>query len=206
GREEVSVIDSVPLSGGTFSAQLIPQIADLLAKNKFQKSDLSAFVVVSGPGSFTGLRVGLAAIKALAEILQKPIVAVSMLELFVLAAGKSGRVGAVIDAGRGEVYLGTYEISENEARLIEERVVSKANLSEAARRLALVTADAKLAESGRESGFSAVQIESAKPEMIAALGWKKLRAGEKISPEMLDANYIRRSDEIFAKPVSGSKT
>ena len=52
----------------------------MLEKHGYTKSDLEAFAVVTGPGSFTGLRVGLAAIIALAEALQKPIAAISMLE------------------------------------------------------------------------------------------------------------------------------
>src|SRR5690348_1451642 len=71
---DLTILDAAPLEGGTFSAQLVPQIAELLARNGLQKEDIGAFVVASGPGSFTGLRVGLAAIKALAEILGKPIV------------------------------------------------------------------------------------------------------------------------------------
>jgi len=99
------VLEVVPLEGGTFSAQLVPQIATLLAEHRFNKGDLDAFAVVSGPGSFTGLRVGLAAIKALAEILDKPIVAVSLLEAIAAAASSSSEVLAVLDAGRGEVYV-----------------------------------------------------------------------------------------------------
>lgn len=72
----VEMIGVAPLTGGTFSAQLVPQIAGLLARHGFQKKDIGAFVAVSGPGSFTGLRVGLAAIKGLAEILRRPIIPV----------------------------------------------------------------------------------------------------------------------------------
>ncbi len=67
-------------------------------------------MVASGPGSFTGLRVGLAAVKALAEVLQKPIVAVSVLEAVACSGSARGRVLALLDAGRGDVYAGDYEL------------------------------------------------------------------------------------------------
>src|SRR3981081_3345385 len=70
---EVEILEVVALSGGTFSAQLVPQVAAMLAKHGFSKNDIGGFTVASGPGSFTGLRVGLAAIKGLAQILGKPM-------------------------------------------------------------------------------------------------------------------------------------
>src|SRR5436190_139685 len=89
--ESQRTLEVVSLEGGTFSAQLVPQVSALLLKHNLTKDDIDAFAVVSGPGSFTGLRVGLAAVKALAEILQKPIAAVSLLEAIaseiVVAAG-----------------------------------------------------------------------------------------------------------------------
>ena len=105
---DCSVIEVVPLDGGTFSAQLVPQIAALLVKHGSGKHDIGAFAVVSGPGSFTGLRIGLAAIKALAEVFAKPIAAVSLLEAIAVAGGQRGKVIAVLDAGRGDVYAGEY--------------------------------------------------------------------------------------------------
>src|SRR5882724_8346067 len=98
------VIEVVPLAGGTFSAQLVPQAAALLSKHGFKKQNIDAFAVAFGPGSYTGLRVGLA------EILGKPIAAVSMLEVVAIAAGMEGRLLAFLDAGRGEAYLGRYEV------------------------------------------------------------------------------------------------
>src|SRR5271157_3961137 len=73
GQSEAAIVEVVPLAGGAFSAQLVPQIAALLGKHGYRKTDLGVLAVASGPGSFTGLRVGLAAIKALAEALRKPI-------------------------------------------------------------------------------------------------------------------------------------
>src|SRR5215469_17039142 len=120
--ERIDVIEEVPLAGGTFSALLVPQISSLLEKHNLRKGDINAFIVVSGPGSFTGLRVGLAAIKALAEILHKPIVAVSLLEVLahyshMIAAGHDEPnrpatfpYAVALDAGRGEAFVGQYEI------------------------------------------------------------------------------------------------
>src|SRR5579872_3471594 len=104
-------LESTPLEGGTFSAQLVPQISDTLNGHGLSKRDIDGFAVVSGPGSFTGLRVGLAAIKALAEVLQKPIAAVSLLEAVARACGKDGEMTIALDAGRGEVYAAEFQLS-----------------------------------------------------------------------------------------------
>src|ERR1700726_4913736 len=93
---DVEPIEVVPLAGGTFSAQLVPQIAALLSKHGFTKNDIGAFAAASGPGSFTGLRIGLAAVKALSEVLDKPIAAVSLLEACVFASGAQGKIMAAL--------------------------------------------------------------------------------------------------------------
>jgi tRNA threonylcarbamoyladenosine biosynthesis protein TsaB len=197
---EVEVIEVVPLAGGTFSAQLVPQIATLLAKHGFSKNDIGAFVVASGPGSFTGLRVGLAAIKGLAEILKKPIVPVSLLEAVVVVSGCKGTVMAVLDAGRGEAYAGEYEIANGVAKLLREQLLSKGELSSQTRQLELVTSDQGLAAQARAAGVAVSVIGPIDAGAIAAIGWIKLQKGETVSPDQLEANYIRRSDaEIFAK-------
>jgi tRNA threonylcarbamoyladenosine biosynthesis protein TsaB len=199
-RRAVEVIEEVPLAGGTFSAQLVPQIAGLLSKHGLNKSEIDAFIAISGPGSFTGLRVGLAAIKALAETLRKPIVPVSLLEVIALAGGRAGKVLAVLDAGRGEVYAGKYEIGNEAATLVREQLLARDPLSEVASGCIVVTPDEDLAGVLRASGVSASTITPIRSAMIASVGLRKLDAGESVSPERLEANYIRRSDaEIFAK-------
>src|SRR5215475_12666970 len=100
GHPGCDVLEVVPLEGGSFSAQLIPQFASLLTKHGLTKQDIAGFAVTSGPGSFTGLRVGLAAIKALADVLQKPIAAVSLLEAVARSSASQAPVLAVLDAGR----------------------------------------------------------------------------------------------------------
>jgi tRNA threonylcarbamoyladenosine biosynthesis protein TsaB len=197
------VIEVVPLAGGTFSAQLVPQIAALLSKHGFKKQDIDAFAVASGPGSFTGLRVGLAAIKGLAEILGKPIATVSMLEVVAIAGASQGRVLAVLDAGRGEVYAGEYEVSAGRASMIEERLIKLEPLALSGGDLTLVASDKSIAETLRAKGVPVVEVAVQRSDAIARLGWKKILAGETVSPETLEANYIRRSDaEIFSKSRS----
>jgi tRNA threonylcarbamoyladenosine biosynthesis protein TsaB len=201
---ELQVLESVPLAGGTFSAQLVPQIAALLEKHGLSKTQIDAFIVVSGPGSFTGLRVGLAAIKALAEILQKPIVPVSFLEIVAHAAGMDGRVVALLDAGRGQLYSGEYEISGPRAQTIQEHLIAREALPDLSRSIAVSTPDATLASMSRRAGLRTCELKAITPEMIGAVGWSKLRDGEIISPEKLDANYVRRSDEIFGTPSAAT--
>jgi tRNA threonylcarbamoyladenosine biosynthesis protein TsaB len=207
GNPDAKLLEAVALAGGTFSAQLVPQIAALLAKHGHTKSDLAGFAVVSGPGSFTGLRVGLAAIKALAEVLQKPIAAVSLLEAVAASSGKRGRILAALDAGRTETYIGDYEL-EGFPKMHSERLVARdAFLAEvrggeadgAGKRV--VTPDAALAEIVRSAGVPCDHITYPAAEVIARLGWQHIQRGQTVRPEDLEANYIRRSDaEIFSQP------
>jgi tRNA threonylcarbamoyladenosine biosynthesis protein TsaB len=195
GRMEV--LEVVPLEGGTFSAQLVPQIAALLTKHGLGRRDLGAFVVASGPGSFTGLRVGLAAIKGLAEVLEKPIVAVSLLELVARSAKTAGRVRAALDAGRNEVYVGEYEVGPSPVRCIQEQLIRLADLGPWP---VVVTPDNNVAEALHGRSIPVEEIPRPQSDALVQSGWEKLAAGQTVSTLELEANYIRRSDaEIFAK-------
>lgn len=200
GQSDVEIVEGIPLAGGTFSAQLVPQISALLDKHRYRKSDLAGFVVVSGPGSFTGLRVGLAAIKALAEVLGKPICSVSLLEAVAWSGATRGRVLAALDAGRGEVYIGDYQV-EAAAHMHSERLLSREEFLIESSGRTVITPDATLGEIARVAGADVVRINYPDSRVLALLGWSRLERGETVSPEALDANYIRRSDaEIFSKP------
>src|SRR5580658_3383731 len=120
-------------------------IAAILQKHGLAKTDIDGFIVVSGPGSFTGLRVGLAAIKALAEILQKPIVSVSLLEVVAVASCAQGKVSAVLDARRGEVFFGAYEITGESAHVLREELLSRPEFLTTARGSSVATPDSALA-------------------------------------------------------------
>ena len=198
--ETVEVMETVALSGGTFSAQLVPQVAALLEKHGFTKNDVAGFAAVSGPGSFTGLRVGLAAIKAFAEVLQKPIAAISLLEAIARCGDIKGRVYSAIDAGRNEVYAGDYEIGA-EVRMFSERLLGREDFFAEAKAALIVTPDAGLADGARDAGCHVQQVGYPRADLIARFGWERIQIGNIVRPEDLEANYIRRSDaEIFSKP------
>jgi tRNA threonylcarbamoyladenosine biosynthesis protein TsaB len=197
------VIESAAIAGGTFSAQLIPTLAALLKKHGYGVKDLSGFAAASGPGSFTGLRVGLSAIKGLAETLHKPIATVSVLEALASLADGAGKIAAAIDAGRKEVFLGLYEksggalIHQQEQLLAQQDFLATLMTEQPA---VIITSDPALAEFASSSHSAVVVVAPPGSEVIARIGAGKLMAGETVSVEALDANYLRRSDaEIFFK-------
>lgn len=201
--ESAQVLELVPLAGRQYSAELIPLLAAALERQKISKQDIEAYAVVTGPGSFTGLRVGIATVKGLAEIFGRPIAAVSMLEAIALTTMQVGKVIAALDAGRREVYVGEYEVSTQGARCASEMLLS---LDEFGKRLdanpsaQLITSELHIAEAARFH-TQVKQVERPQADEIGRIGLKKIPAGETVAPEVLEANYIRRSDaEIFGKP------
>lgn len=202
-QRSFEALEVLPLTGGAFSAQLVPQIADLLFRHGFSRHNLDAFVVASGPGSFTGLRVGLAAIKGLAEVLHKPIAAVSLLEVLALAARCDGAMVSALDAGRSEAYAGDYEVVDGKARLQRESLLKEEEFVALVRGklAAVVTPDQLVLGWAQKHGFEVCAVEHPRGDAVARLGLEKLLAGETVSPADLEANYIRRSDaEIISPP------
>src|SRR5262249_15785905 len=96
------------------SQTLFSQIATLMQFAEIKIQNVSAFAVSTGPGSFTGLRVGLAAVKGLADSLNKPCLGVDSLDLLALASGFDGANLVIIGAGRGEIYCGFRDLSSGD--------------------------------------------------------------------------------------------
>ncbi len=197
--QSFETLQMATLEGGTYSARLMPVIAELLEQNGFGKSDVDGFVVVSGPGSFTGLRVGLSTVKGLCEALGKPLVTVSMLEAIAMAYG-SGEVSAILDAGRGEGYVGEYRVENDMATLEREFIVKLVEFPGQTSR-AVATPDKGVADVLRAGGMEVSLVDPVHANGVARLGLRKLLAGEPADAASVDVNYIRRSDaELFAKP------
>jgi tRNA threonylcarbamoyladenosine biosynthesis protein TsaB len=155
-------------------------------------------VAVNGPGSFTGVRVGLSAVKGLAEAAGIPVVAVSRLEVL---AAKAGVQSAALDAHRHEVFL---RIGESclDARELLAGVEELAAVDPAPKRIALC--DEAAAELLRTAWPTTELVRVAAPTAADALELcaARVAAGEYVDVALLDGHYLRRSDaEIFGSPA-----
>jgi tRNA threonylcarbamoyladenosine biosynthesis protein TsaB len=203
---KLRVLEFATLKGREYSAQLIPTLQQALEKHSIAKSEIGLFVVVHGPGSFTGLRVALSTVKALASTLRKPVVAVSMLEALALASGRQGKVVAAVDAQRGEVFSGEYDIADsNGAYPVRTQHEALASVDDFCTWLSAripvpvtFTPDETIAEKVRTAGSPAEVIARPGADVVGRAGVMKFLAGKTTAPEDLDANYIRRSDAEIA--------
>ena len=167
-----------------FGHVLYAQIQHLLEKNGVTVHQMECFAAASGPGSFTGVRVGLAAVKGLAEATGKRVVAASNLRALAFF-GSAPLRATVIDARRGEVYAGLYN---SDLELVMPEAVLKLEVW-----LPTLT--------DREYELiSTVQLPRALAAAIGHIAWHDFTRGRACDPADIDANYVRRSDaELFWK-------
>ena len=191
------ILGQAELAGRSYSATLVAAVGDHLSENQATMSDVGAIVVASGPGSFTGVRVGLSAVKGLAEPGQIPVVAVS--RLAVLAA-KAEVDSSALDAHRHEVFLRLAEPNGNWRELlagVEELTGVDAHPAkiavcdqQAAELLKSAWQETELVRSEPPTAADAIQL--CVPRILAQ-GFDDLA--------LLDGHYLRRSDaEIFGDP------
>lgn len=191
----------------TYSSRMFRHLRFLLQELKVQLSQFDLYAVAAGPGSFTGLRVGLTAVKGWAEAHQKPIAAVSALEAVAAQAhGVHTLVAPVIDARRGQIYGALYARPEkrlerlgDEVVMTPEQFVKHLEAQAGNRELALVTPNpdiqAALCGLGSPLHSCAVEIVSSVLALpIGELAYFQARRSELVDALHLDANYIRRSD------------
>jgi tRNA threonylcarbamoyladenosine biosynthesis protein TsaB len=202
--ESFEVLQLTSLEGGTYSAQLMPRIAEALRRNNLDKRKVDGFVIVSGPGSFTGLRVGLATVKGLCEVLRKPLATVSKLEAIALTYGRAGQAATVaLDAGRGEVYVGEYEVSAGRTNVVREYIAKLDAFATEAASISgdFLTPDGKVAEAVQARNLRARLVPAIHADEVGRIGLRKLLVGDTADPATVDVNYIRRSDaELFSTP------
>jgi tRNA threonylcarbamoyladenosine biosynthesis protein TsaB len=192
------MLNQIELKGRTYSATLVAAVGELLRAAGIEVRELGGVVVVNGPGSFTGVRVGVSAVKGLAQGAAIPVVAISRLEVL---AGKAGIASAALDAHRGEVFLRF----ERAGTGPEEMLAGANELAAAAAKPERVAVCDDEAAGALAAAWPATQIVRTSPPLASdalVLAGPRLLAGERVDLALLDGHYLRRSDaEIFGRDV-----
>jgi tRNA threonylcarbamoyladenosine biosynthesis protein TsaB len=203
-----------------YSSRIFRHLEFLLGEVKLRVDDFDLFAVAAGPGSFTGLRVGLTAAKGWAEAYGKPIAAVSALEAIAAqSVSNSEFLVPVLDARRGEIYFGFYRRLESAAGrelalegdecsmppedflkiLIDRRGANLTIVSPTPEALASVASRLET------DSLRLERVSGTLAPLIGRIGFRLAKQGRVCDSLTLDANYVRRSDaEVLWKESSGS--
>jgi len=174
--DDEQVLEEVAMhSPDGFAHVMFPEIETLLARHNLKITDIEGFAAAAGPGSFTGVRVGLTAAKGLAEATGRKVVAVSNLQA-VASFGTHALRAPVIDARRGDIFGAVYDA---DLRLVAPEVVMKFEDF-----LGTLPAGAEVI----------ADVPKLLAGAIARIAAGRFEAGLAQDPAEIDANYVRRSD------------
>lgn len=185
-----------------FGHVLFDRIRAMLSREGWNTGEIDCFASASGPGSFTGVRVGLAAAKGLAEAAGRPMVAVSNLRALAWF-GQGPLRAAVIDARRGDIYGAVFDA---QLATVQDARVTKFQpwldaLPDGVEFIGTNMAPFLVAiELSRFSGAPAIGASASLAGAIARIAHQEFMEGRAVDPAAVDANYVRRSDaELFWK-------
>ena len=187
-------------SGLTHSRTLMPIVEHILKNTDLKLSDMDAIAVAVGPGSFTGVRIGVATVKGLALGTDRPCVGVSTLEAMAWGARSlGGSLCCVMDARAGQVYNALFEVDGlTPRRLCDDRALKMTELSEIGEAPYFLVGDgANLCYNTIKDSCTGLRL--APPELryatgfgVAAAALPLIREGRTCTPQELDAFYLRR--------------
>jgi len=198
--EENRTVEEVLLhSPDGFGHILYSHLERLLERHGVTVQQMDCFAAASGPGSFTGVRVGLTAVKGLAEATGKRVVAVSNLQALA-SFGTAPLRAVVMDARRGEVYGAVYD---EQLRAVASETVMKFPewvKSLPASEFEFISSDFSPFQNSVDVKIPIVTAPRALAAAIGKIAWREFQAGTATDPLEADANYVRRSDaELFWK-------
>jgi len=185
----IAVLGERQIAGGELSVALVQEIAGLLAEAGMAVGDLAGIAAVAGPGSFTGIRIGLAAVKGLAEAANLPVVTLSRLALLANAADAPT---VVLDAHRGQFYCGMYGNGEAREMLLTAGEIN--TMGGLTGRVAVC--EETVAQLLEELYGEPELVRVAAPTAAAALRFSlsKWQNGDLADLALLDGYYLRGAD------------
>jgi len=203
-KEETVLAEIFFLSDRHHAEMLLPGIDRMLHDANVRLTDLTAMACTVGPGSFTGIRIGVSTVKGLAIAVGLPVIGVSTLEaLAINAAGFPGWICPMIDAKRGQVYAGLYRCSGPGmlVNVISDCVIDPAGI------LAKIAGDALFVGSGAKvygdlvctrpggrSYFAAPHLHRISAAAVGVIARRRSQAGEHVDAMRLTPLYLRRPE------------
>lgn len=192
-RENGQTLEEVPMHAPEgFSQVLFGHIGALLRRHDSRIDSIDRFAAAAGPGSFTGVRVGLTAAKGLADAVGRGALAVSNLQALA-EFGSTALRGVVMDARRGEIYGAVYDAA---SRIVSPEVVAPFQSWLAG--LAMRPTEIICPHFAAFRKSFGLDIPVREQRTLAAAIARIAERTEAMDPALLDANYVRRSDaELF---------
>lgn len=194
------------------SAELMPRLTEMLAQQGVEPGSLRGVAVAIGPGSFTGLRIGLSVAKGLAVGRGIPILGIPTLDPLAQAlTGLRMPLRAVLDIGRGRYVIADYRVGRDQwHRISKDRLVSPEDVTLGIRERTLFAGE--ISEPLRQSivatlGASAVIGSPAnqlrRAGYLAELGWQRLLRGERDDPVSLSPVYLHTQPVVEVSAATG---
>lgn len=201
------------------SNSLLFDISECLKAAGLSLADVELFACASGPGSFTGLRIGIATLKGLVATLDRPCVGVPTLNAIAQSAGESNATVALLPAGRGEVFVQMFSVSARElverdraahlspAKLLERyqdlpnllwtgpgALVHRRLLQDHADQHGVNLVERTAQNDNDSNGWQIVQPQTTIAQNVSVLALRMFTSGELQTAESLRAKYVRPSD------------
>ena len=199
-EDDKIIADSSINQEETHSEMLVPLIKRMLDDLKIKANDIDLFAIAKGPGSFTGLRIGMTSLKAMAQALDKPIIGVSTLKGMAYSIMNDGYVLAIIDARGKRYFAGLYKWNNDQLEMQFEEIIEENVLEERIQEIDRITivgeaisklpnkikefSNVKLSHPGLNNGIS---------RNIAVLAKEKYEKGEIDNTFDITPNYLRKS-------------
>lgn len=193
------------------SGRLFASIENLLQSARLSPADLDAFAVALGPGSFTGVRVGIATVKGLALATQKPVVGFSSLAMLALNLPFSEfSVAPLFDARKSEVYAGLYQVTDLPRPLTADAVLPPADFLSTIDRPTLFLGEGAVryreligSTLGERALFPPWHLNEPRAAAGAVIALDAALKGEFTPVEWLMPSYLRLSEAEIAKQKAG---
>jgi len=213
---ERGVLHEVALPAKFYSTTLHQEIADLLSRARMPLQNLSGYAVTTGPGPFTGVRLGLTCVKGLAEAGGKAVIAISTLQALAWQGLGTGGVGPesvlvpILDAHRGQVFAAAFRAAEDSFETLICEMVGSLH-SFLVQLQSSEIHNVQFCGSGMDrfepeilgAGWgpeSILPVPNHLAPALAKMGVERLKKGLAVAPAAVDANYVRPSDaELFWK-------